>query len=130
MSRAVAFVLVLLTVTACTGADDDVGRPSGTIVVTATAGPTCPVETDPPSPECAPRAVAGAEMVVTDVSGAEVARAVTGEDGTVTIGVPAGTMTVTPQPVEGLLGTAPETTVEVAAGETVAVAAAYDTGIR
>ena len=128
MSRSLAAALILVIVAGC--AEGDVGRPSGLIVVTATAGPTCPVETDPPSPECAPRAVAGAEMVVTDGSGAEVARVVTGHDGVVTIAVPAGTMTVTPQPVEGLLGTAAETTVEVADGESVAVAAGYDTGIR
>jgi hypothetical protein len=99
----------------------------------AVAGPVCPVERVPPDPACADRPVAGAVMVVRDAGGAEVARATTAADGTFLVGVPgAGPWTVEPQAVDGLLGTAPTTVVEVvdAPSAWTAVVVAYDTGIR
>ena len=41
-----------------------------------------------------------------------------------------GVLAVIPQPVEGLLGTAPMINVAVTAGQTLQVTADYDTGIR
>jgi hypothetical protein len=99
----------------------------------AVAGPVCPVERIPPDPACAPRPVAGAVIVVRGAGGAEVARVVTAQDGAFLVGVPGGgAWIVEPQPVDGLLGTASATTVEVADGPSawVAVDLAYDTGIR
>jgi len=127
--RPVALSIVLLLAAGGCAADGT-DEPSAIIVVTALAGPTCPVETDPPSPECAPRPVVDAVIVVVDPGGSEVARAATGADGTVSIAVPAGTLIVTPQPVEGLPGTAPPSTVTVPPGSSISVAADYDTGIR
>jgi hypothetical protein len=98
--------------------------------IVALAGPICPVETDPPSPECAPQPVDGASIVVTDSNGVEVGRGITGPDGTLTIPAPVGDLTVVPQPVPGLLGTAPPVFVTAIRGQTVGVVVDYDTGIR
>jgi hypothetical protein len=48
----------------------------------------------------------------------------------VAIEAPVGVMTVIPQPVDGLLGTAAETIVTVVAASEAVVRADYDTGIR
>jgi hypothetical protein len=84
----------------------------------------------PPDPRCADRPVAGAGIVVTDAAGREVARVRSAIDGAYVVSVPAGTYTLTPQPVEGLLRTAAPQTVTVAAGSSVTADLAYDTGIR
>ena len=124
-------VVVIAVVSGC-GADGVGEAPAATarLEVTALAGPTCPVETDPPSPDCTPRPVEGAVIVVTDSGGTEVARGTTGSDGQLIIAVAPGGLLVVPQPVDGLLGTAPVVTVTVAAGQTLRVTADYDTGIR
>lgn len=97
----------------------------------ALAGPTCPVETVPADPACADRPVEGAVIVALDDAGVEVARATTGADGTFTLGLAPGSYRLVPQPVEGLMGTATEQQVGVAAGERMAeLTLAYDTGIR
>ena len=99
---------------------------------TAVAGPTCPVEQDPPDPDCAERPVAGAEIVVLDASGSTVTRLTTGEDGTFMVALEPGSYQLVPQPVEGLMGGAPAPVmVDLAAGEVPdPVLLAYDTGIR
>lgn len=96
----------------------------------ATAGPVCPVERVPPDPACAPRSVAGAKVVIRDVSGTEVATAVTGSDGAFFVELQPGDYLVEPQPVEGLLGTAAQQSVSVGDGAVTAVQLDYDTGIR
>ena len=96
-----------------------------------TAGPVCPVVTEPPDPACEDRPVAGAEIVVRNASGETIARARTREDGTFSVPVVAGRYELVPQPVEGLLGTAAaiEVTVEEGVpGEPIEIS--YDTGIR
>ncbi len=95
------------------------------------AGPTCPVERYPPDPACAPRAVVGAVIVISDASGHEVQRVTSGPGGIYRVQLGPGTYTLTPQPVTGLLGTAAPVQVEVtsaALGPTVDLE--YDTGIR
>ncbi len=102
-----------------------------TITGIVTAGPVCPVVTDPPDPSCEDRPVAEAEIVVRNASGDEVARAVSAEDGTFSVALAAGSYELVPQPVEGLMGTAApvEVTVEEGVpGERVEIS--YDTGIR
>ena len=96
----------------------------------ATAGPVCPVEKNPPDPACAPRPVEGAVLVVQNASGTEVARITTATDGTFFAELPAGFYVVTPQPTNGLLGTAGPQSVTVTDGAVVRLAIAYDTGIR
>ena len=69
-------------------------------------------------------------IVVRDASGAEVDRTVTNAAGTYFSAVGAGTYTVEPQPVNGIMGTPPPQHVVVAAGERATADFAYDTGIR
>ncbi len=103
---------------------------TGHLELIALAGPVCPVETDPPSPDCAPRPVGDAVVIVTDVDGSEVARGATAVDGTLSLAVPAGELTVAAQAVDGLLGTAPPITVVIVNGQTLNLTLDYDTGIR
>jgi hypothetical protein len=102
-----------------------------TITGIVTAGPVCPVVSEPPDPECEDRPVAGAEIVLRDASGDEVARARSAEDGSFSISVAPGRYELTPQPVEGLMGTAAPvevTVVDGVPGERIEIG--YDTGIR
>lgn len=96
----------------------------------ALAGPVCPVERNPPDPGCAPRPVAGAEITIRDAAGQVSAMIATGPDGSFLVELPAGTYTVEPVAVEGLMGTAAPVSVEVIAGRVTEVTLAYDTGIR
>lgn len=104
--------------------------PSGRIAGLVSAGPTCPVVTDPPDPECADRPVAGAVIAVLDAAGNEVARVSSDAAGRFSLALVAGSYRLVPQPVEGLMGTAAEVPVTVAAGDAAEVSLAYDTGIR
>jgi hypothetical protein len=102
-----------------------------TLHVIAVAGPTCPVVSDPPDPECADRPVDGAEIIVQRADGEEVATMTTDADGQALLAVESGSYILVPQPVEGLLGTAASVEVTVREGaETDPVTIAYDTGIR
>lgn len=95
------------------------------------AGPTCPVVTDRPDPDCADRPVAGAVLVFTDAAGAEVDRTTSLADGSFSIELAPGSYRLVPQEVDGLMGTAGPIDVEVEAGQPMAeVAVSYDTGIR
>lgn len=96
-----------------------------------TAGPTCPVVTDPPDPNCAERPVAGAELVIRDANAAQVARATSGADGRFAVALAPGAYEVSPQPVDGLMGTPAPLEVRVEVGEpSEQLAISYDTGIR
>lgn len=97
---------------------------------TATAGPTCPVQKNPPDMACAPRPVAGAVVRILDAAGTLVARTTTGADGTFFVDLPTGRYVVEPQAVVSLMGTAGPQTVTVDAGRASAVQLDYDTGIR
>jgi hypothetical protein len=98
---------------------------------TLTSGPTCPVVSEPPDPACADKPVAGAIIVVTDASGAVTARVTSGADGTYSLTAGPGVYTLTPQPFDGLMGTAPPQTVRLEIGGGMAtVDFSYDTGIR
>jgi len=121
-----------LALVACGGTGDtgDGAVATARLEITALAGPVCPVETEPPSPECAPQPVESATIVVTDATGDEVARGRTGSDGVVGFDVSPGELTVVPQPVEGLLGTASTISVMLTAGQALHVTVDYDTGIR
>jgi hypothetical protein len=97
----------------------------------ATAGPVCPVVTDPPNPACADRPVVAAVLVVTDLNGSEIARTVTHADGRFSIELAPGAYRLVPQPVEGLMGTAAAIDVRVEAeGPLTDIQVSYDTGIR
>jgi hypothetical protein len=107
-------------------------EPTFAVAGRAVAGPVCPVEPANAVPgQCDPRPVTGATLIVTDGAGHEVATLTTGSDGTFTTSLPAGSYTLTPQPVAGLMGGAPPTPLEVSAGDhPMDLVIAYDTGIR
>ena len=96
-----------------------------------TAGPTCPVVTDPPDPACADRPVAGAVLVFTDADGAEVARTTSQADGTFSVELAPGVYRLVAQPVEGLMGTPAPIDFQVEDGQPMTeIPVLYDTGIR
>lgn len=97
----------------------------------ATAGPTCPVERNPPDPACGNRPVAGAVIVVNSAAGAMVAQVTTSADGSFSVTLAPGAYRLAPQPVPGLMGTAGSVDFQVEAGKAVpALQVLYDTGIR
>lgn len=98
---------------------------------TVTAGPTCPVVTNPPNPSCADRPVANAVLVFRDATGTEVARTTSAADGTFAVELAPGSYRLIAQPVEGLMGTPAPMDVGVDAGQPMTqVSVSYDTGIR
>jgi hypothetical protein len=129
MRRVVMLVGILGLLTAC---DPDRPTAEGSIVVVAQAGPVCPVESDPPDPSCAPRPVAGAQVVVTPADGSDdvVAQGETDADGRLTLAVPVGDYLVSAGEVEGLVAAPAPVVVSVLADLTTEVPVAYDTGIR
>lgn len=124
--RTIAALLMLVVCTACAPSRP----PADTFAVSGYvhAGPWCPVMREPPDPGCADRPVADAEMIVVDAGGAEVVRESTDQNGRFVLTLPAGTYTLIPRPVRGLMGTAPEQSFTVPADGDLDVA--YDTGIR
>lgn len=110
----------------------DVDLPSGTLRVHVTAGPVCPVESDPPDPNCAPREVADAPIRVMPADGRDIviAEGRTDATGRLTLTVPAGDYLVVGGDVEGLMGAPEPAPVSVVEGDAVDVELGYDTGIR
>jgi hypothetical protein len=105
------------------------GEP-GVVAGRVLAGPTCPVQQDPPDPDCADRPVEGAVLVVLSQTGTEVARATSNDNGYVEVALEPGTYRFEPQAVEGLLGTGAPFELDLAAGDFFEVTILYDTGIR
>ncbi|MEK6191795.1 MAG: carboxypeptidase-like regulatory domain-containing protein [Chloroflexota bacterium] len=98
---------------------------------TVTAGPTCPVVTDPPDPSCADRPVEGAVLVVTTLAGVEMGRTSSDAEGRFALILEPGTYRLEPQPVEGLMGTAAPVEFTVDPGApALDLVIGYDTGIR
>lgn len=126
------FAAIVLGLTACNGpaSPSPTGDASTGIGGSVTAGPVCPVQKNPPDPSCAPRLVAGATIVIRDPSGAQVAVAISGADGSFFVRLPPGDYLVDPRPVEGLLGTAAQQPASVANGAVTTIQLDYDTGIR
>lgn len=93
------------------------------------AGPTCPVERQPPDPECEDQPVAGAVLLVKDDRGREVAVVESNDEGRFQLRLEAGRYTLEPQPYEGLLGTAPPQEF-VVSDAVIELLVEYDTGIR
>jgi hypothetical protein len=123
------FVTLILVLAAC---EMPTSTEGGALLVEALAGPTCPVETDPPDPSCAPRAVARARIVVSPADGRDIAVAMgeTDAHGRLTLEVPVGDYIVTAGAVEGLMGAPAPVAVSVLAGEASEMQLLYDTGIR
>lgn len=140
IGRVLGLLLAAAVTAACVGPDTPVsgvpgdGPPPaiGTLEVHAVAGPTCPVEREPPDPACAPRPVAGAQVVVSPADGREIAVAtgVTDERGMLLLQVPEGEYLVGASEIEGLMGRPEPVPAKVVANRTASVTIAYDTGIR
>ena len=129
MRNAIRATLALALVLAGCGGPADTA--AGAIQVRALAGPTCPVVSDPPDPDCDDRPVEGAGIIIRDEEGAEVGRMTTDGEGTAAIELPPGRYSLVPQAVEGLMGTPEPVTVTVVEGvEAEPVTIGYDTGIR
>lgn len=105
---------------------------AGAIEVEVVAGPVCPVEQEPPDPNCAPRPVEGARIFVQPGDGRDilVGEATTDVDGNASIEIAPGDYIVVGGQVDGLMGLPEPTTVSVAAGQTATITLTYDTGIR
>lgn len=99
------------------------------VPITVVVGPTCPVISDPPGPACDDRPVEGAELLVLGANGQQVAAVRSDAQGHAELRLAAGSYKVRPQPVAGLMGTAPEVALIVAASPE-PVVIGYDTGIR
>ena len=127
MERLFALLIVLLA--ACQTVP---ASASGVLEVEALAGPVCPVEQDPPDPECAPRPVEGATILVQPADGRDivVAQGETDADGRLRLDLPPGDYVVIGAAVEGLMGTPDPTPITVDADGTVTIELGYDTGIR
>jgi hypothetical protein len=111
--------------------DGDALPPETGVRGVVVAGPTCPVETIPPQPGCEAQPVDHAVLVCQDADGKEVARATSSANGRFQLVLPPGAYRLVPQPVEGLLGTASESSFTVELGEPWAeLTIDYDTGIR
>lgn len=119
-------VVVSLLLAACSNTQVATFEVSGV----ALAGPTCPVETEPPDPACAPRPVVGAVIEALDSSDSIEGSAVTGNDGSFTFSLPAGDYTIVSQPAEGLMGVPSPLEVTVVDGPVDLGVLEYDTGIR
>lgn len=125
--------LVALVLTGCQpGASPSSSGETGTLEVLAVAGPVCPVETDPPDPDCEPRPVDGARILISPGDGREivVAEGTTDAQGRVTFELPPGDYIATGVAVDGLMGLPEPTTAAVSARDAASVTLLYDTGIR
>lgn len=128
MRRVLAGALVLVALSACSS--DEPTEGSAVVTGRTIAGPTCPVETDPPDPDCAPRVVPDAEIVAALSDGTEV-RARSDEDGSFRFVLPPGAVIITFAAVEGLMNVPDPINATVREGQTLDLSdVTYDTGIR
>ena len=101
---------------------------SGSLTVTVTAGPTCPVDRVG-DPACAPRPVKGARV---RLEGPREMTLTTDATGTARAGeIPVGAYRLVAQPVHGLRGPlGPPHDISINQSHATHVAVSYDTGIR
>ena len=122
-------LLIWLLLLVADGCGQSVGTThSGSLIIRATAGPTCPVERIA-DPTCAPRPVKGARL---SLDGPSKMTLTTDATGTARAGeIPVGSYRLVAQPVHGLRGSlGPPRTILIDQGHTTHVAVSYDTGIR
>ena len=131
MYRAAALVSIVVVVLLA-GCGPSPAGPVYTVAGRALAGPTCPVEPASPEPgQCDPRPVTGAVLVIADPAGHDVARVTTAADGSWTASLAAGSYSLAPQPVPGLMGVAQPVAFAVSADSAPTdLRVEYDTGIR
>jgi hypothetical protein len=96
------------------------------------AGPTCPVESVPPSPRCAPRPIAATLRIHRAQSGSPATTVQSGKDGRFRVGLSPGTYVVRPLSRSGSPFPRPPapSRVHVTGGRLTHITITYDTGIR
>lgn len=100
------------------------------VTIQLSAGPVCPVEQNPPDPDCAARSVKNAVVTLYDAEGNEVATDISNEEGTVSFEVEAGAYYTVAEPVNGFMGTPDGQAFAALGGDQVELLFGYDTGIR
>lgn len=122
----------LVLAVAASGCGDGDEEPAFEVRGLVVAGPTCPVQRDPPDPACDDRPVEAAAIRIKRPDGRVVVTARSVADGSFVVTLPAGRYRFEPQPVQGLMGTAAAVDVDVHADGTVSgsLRFVYDTGIR
>ena len=130
MNKSVLGLALLLA--ACVPNPTPTAGRNGAIAVEVVAGPVCPVEQEPPDPNCEPRPVEGARIFVQPGDGRDilVGEATTDDGGRATIDIAPGDYIVLGGDFEGLMGRPEPATVTVLAGQTVTITLSYNTGIR
>ena len=119
----------MVVVLAACASDLPVDR-SATITGRLVAGPTCPVETDPPDPVCAPRPVPDKEVVATLSDGTEI-RTASREDGTFRLTLPPGPVIITFAAAEAPMLAPDQISATIDANQILSLGdLIYDTGIR
>lgn len=98
--------------------------------ITAVAGPTCPVETVPPDPACAPRPVPNAVVTIVGEAGIQERPVILDAAGQAFVPLEPGVYTVNAQGAAGLMNGPEAQRVVVEDGNVSEVVLAYDTGIR
>jgi hypothetical protein len=98
--------------------------------ITAVAGPTCPVETVPPDPACAPKPVPNVTIDIVDDAGHQQARIVLDSAGKASVALEPGAYTLNAQGVAGLMNGPEAQRVVVEDRQVAEVTLTYDTGIR
>jgi len=100
------------------------------LVVDVRLGGLCPHDTVPPSPECAPRPLAGARLRLLDTGGNIVAAGKSGGDGRLVLAAPAGRYLLVPKPVQRARVTPKPQYVTLTIGAVRHVLLTYGTGIQ
>ena len=128
--RRASVISVVVWLAACTAASGGV-RDSG-IDGRIVAGPTCPVERVPPSPQCAPRSLVASIRIHPAGKSSPRWTARSGADGRFKIRLRAGEYIFRPQPESGSQLPRPPspTEVRVRPGRFTKIIVTYDTGIR
>jgi hypothetical protein len=126
----IAAVIEVAFFTAACSATGNRGPASG-ISGRVVAGPTCPVETLPPQPRCAPRPLA-ATLRIRRTGGRGSTTIRTGADGRFSLRLAAGSYVLRPLPRAGSPYPRPPgpLQVQVNRGRFTSVTITYDTGIR
>ncbi|MDP8929185.1 MAG: MSCRAMM family adhesin SdrC [Actinomycetota bacterium] len=129
-SRTVTLVVIVTMAGGCV----EPSTPLNAVIGTVVAAPTCPVEPAPgmsPTPGCAPIPLQGAELIVFDTDGMEVARTTSDSGGRYVLELRPGTYRLEPQPVAAYPATPDAVEFAVQTEHATPVdTVTYDTGIR
>jgi hypothetical protein len=111
--------------------DGSVGEFWGTVYGTVLLGPTCPVASDPPDPQCAEKPY-GTSLAITTIDGSQVITQFSSdENGTFSVEVPPGSYAIRSAAVANVLPFCQRNgTFTVGVNDSTEVTVSCDTGIR